>query len=104
MLSAMATGEYKQAAVERAREYVLQAKWEGVCEDCGGEYPAAAMDFDHVRGEKRAAVSQLVRYGYSTTAIQAEIDKCELVCANCHRLRTARRRELDPDRVVGELR
>lgn len=67
--------EYKQTAVAKARDYVLAQKWAGICEDCGGEFPAAAMDFDHVRGEKRASVSQLVRYGYSVASVQEEIDK-----------------------------
>jgi hypothetical protein len=46
------------------------------------------MDFDHVRDEKFASVSQLVSYGYGIASIDAEIAKCDLVCSNCHRYRT----------------
>lgn len=47
------------------------------------------MDFDHVRGEKLANVSDLV--GAPTEDLLAEVAKCELVCATCHRVRTSDR-------------
>jgi hypothetical protein len=58
------------------------------CLDCGNRFPAVCMDFDHITGEKRASVSSLLGCGYSRTAILKEIEKCELVCACCHRIRT----------------
>ena len=46
------------------------------------------MEYDHTPGHtKRARVAALVKYE-SLSAILAELDKCELVCANCHRVRT----------------
>jgi 5-methylcytosine-specific restriction endonuclease McrA len=62
------------------------------CADCGAHFPACAMDFDHRVGtSKRLAVSRLIgRAG--TAAILAEVAKCDIVCANCHRDRTFRRR------------
>lgn len=62
------------------------------CKDCGLKYHPCVMDFDHVRGEKVEHVSVMISRGYSLEAIQAEIAKCELVCSNCHRMRTFRRR------------
>ena len=61
------------------------------CIDCGGRFPPECMDFDHVRGEK----SFNVGHGADRSQIQlaAEIAKCEVVCANCHRIRTAGRRK-----------
>jgi len=47
------------------------------------------MDFDHI-GEKRVEVSRLI-YVSGTAALLSEIEKCEVVCANCHRIRTIRR-------------
>jgi hypothetical protein len=58
------------------------------CADCGRSYPPYVMDFDHVRGEKVANVSVLVAGGASRRRVLAEIAKCEVVCANCHRERT----------------
>jgi len=63
------------------------------CVDCGQGFPACAMDFDHVRPlQKRYTVSRMIgRAG--TATIMAEVAKCDIVCANCHRDRTFRRRE-----------
>ena len=58
------------------------------CVDCG-ESDIIVLEFDHLR-DKIADVSVLARGGYSIEAIQREIDKCEVVCANCHRRRTAK--------------
>lgn len=57
------------------------------CADCGNRYDPIAMDFDHVRGEKHGSVARMVRDGCSLARVLAEIEKCEVVCATCHRLR-----------------
>lgn len=65
----------------------------GPCADCGKCYDPVCMDWDHLPGfEKKFNVSAMVRNTYSREAIEAEIAKCELVCANCHRIRTKQRR------------
>jgi len=58
----------------------------GPCHDCGRRFPPPAMDFDHVSGIKVAGIAQMAFWGREKTL--AEIAKCELVCANCHRERT----------------
>ncbi|MBV8692451.1 MAG: hypothetical protein JO367_04845 [Actinobacteria bacterium] len=60
------------------------------CVDCGEADPVV-LDFDHVRGNKVANVSALVFGLKKWQTVLDEIDKCEVVCANCHRRRTARR-------------
>jgi 5-methylcytosine-specific restriction endonuclease McrA len=60
------------------------------CTDCGGRYPTIVMDLDHVRFPKRSDVANLVRAAVSIRTLKAELAKCEVVCANCHRLRTGR--------------
>ena len=48
------------------------------------------LEFDHRdRTTKIAAVSQLIARQFSWDKIMAEIDKCDVRCANCHRKRTA---------------
>lgn len=95
-----ASREYYQRTKKRhkenasARKQVIQdrailLKETTPCADCGGKFPAVCMDFDHVRGEKRVDVSFMVQKAYAWPAVAAEIAKCDLVCANCHRLRTA---------------
>lgn len=69
---------------------VRQAKLKvGPCCDCGGTFPSECMDFDHVRGEKVRNVA-LMRTCSNVTFL-AEVAKCDLVCANCHRIRTKKR-------------
>lgn len=58
------------------------------CADCGVKYPPVAMDLDHVRGGKIRSVSSLVGSGYRIELILEELKKCEVVCSNCHRIRT----------------
>ena len=84
--------EKKNRKRERLRAHIRTLK-EQPCTDCGVAYPYYVMDFDHVRGEKAALISELVlRSG--TQKLLAELDKCDVVCANCHRIRTWTRMQL----------
>jgi hypothetical protein len=51
------------------------------------------MDFDHVSGKKENNVGTMVAHGWNRDRVLAEIAKCDLVCANCHRIRTKKRKE-----------
>jgi hypothetical protein len=57
------------------------------CIDCGFTEHPAALEFDHVRGKKTAILARAV--SWSEDRMWAEVDKCEVRCANCHRIRTA---------------
>ena len=62
------------------------------CSDCGGMFAPCAMDFDHRdAAAKRYTISRMIGRAGTRTII-AEIAKCDIVCANCHRDRTYRRR------------
>ncbi len=61
------------------------------CADSGGNYPPWVMQFDHVRGEKDFDISAAISRGVSKKVMLTEIEKCEVVCANCHLDRTYRR-------------
>jgi hypothetical protein len=63
------------------------------CVDCGKKYPSCVMDFDHRDGShKHGNVGSLVSQAYFTKdRLFEEIQKCDLVCANCHRIRTFNR-------------
>lgn len=61
------------------------------CADCGERDPVV-LEFDHRDGaEKTRDVCLLVGGGYSWERVVAEMVKCDIVCANCHRRRTAAR-------------
>jgi hypothetical protein len=86
--------EKKRLATQRKtnRESVkayIQAAKNVPCADCGNSYPSYVMDFDHL-GDKSFTISQKI--GYSLKKIKEEIAKCDVVCSNCHRIRTHNRR------------
>lgn len=74
----------------RSEQYIIEYLLCHPCLDCGENDPVV-LEFDHVRGTKREIISMLVSQGYTLTTLAAEIAKCEVVCANCHRRRTAKR-------------
>lgn len=73
------------------KEWMLQLK-SVACTDCGKHFAACCMDFDHVRGVKLHNVGSMFAHHYSRELIEAELKNCELVCANCHRVRTRDRK------------
>lgn len=75
------------------REFVNALKVERGCADCGFNRHPAALEFDHLPGtNKRCKVSALMLS--SRQAILDEIAKCEVVCANCHAIRTVDREKV----------
>lgn len=76
---------------DEAREFVLSYLSTHPCVDCG-ETDLVVLDFDHVRGQKIRTISRMIYGGDSLTTIREEIEKCEVRCANCHRIKTAERR------------
>ena len=75
------------ASREKARTELKRLKESNPCSDCGKHYPHYVMEFDHLNPlEKKGCVSELANSGIKM--MLAEIEKCELVCANCHRERT----------------
>lgn len=58
------------------------------CTDCKNSYPWYVMEFDHVRGKKLFRISEASGRGIGMEKLLQEVDKCELVCANCHQSRT----------------
>lgn len=93
-----------QAFRVEARAYVEKCKARP-CKDCKGRFPPVAMDFDHVRGAKVRNIARLLGSGYKLDLIKEEIKKCDVVCANCHRVRTAKRKQnLAPHRTIRTSR
>lgn len=60
------------------------------CTDCGQKFLPCAMDFDHV-GPKSFGIMNKYR-DKTMEQLKQEVAKCEVVCANCHRVRTYNRR------------
>lgn len=85
-----ARNRFRKEARARNRAYVEILK-QAPCAECSRHFPPQAMDFDHVRGRKVADVSRMMEKPFHQ--LVAEVAKCEVVCAACHRIRTKRRRE-----------
>lgn len=66
---------------------IRQLKDNTPCADCANTFPWWVMQFDHITGQKVGNVSALVRQG-NRQVVMEEVQKCELVCANCHATRT----------------
>lgn len=78
----------KRILAESNAQELIRYLSERSCSDCGESDPLV-LEFDHV-GEKSFAIGTALRER-RWEVIKREIAKCELVCANCHRRRTARR-------------
>lgn len=79
----------RQLAEEKRRNEcrtVVLERFEEGCSDCG-QKDIRVLEFDHVKGNKEANMSTLIRNG-TITSLRKEIEKCDVVCANCHRIRT----------------
>lgn len=74
-----------------AREWIAELKRGIPCADCGGIFPAPVMHFDHLPGTQKIGDISVLATGRSRRVVIEELRKCELVCANCHAIRTARR-------------
>jgi hypothetical protein len=102
------TRAWRSRRHERNARFAVEALSSG-CVDCG-ESDVCVLDFDHVTGNKTGNVMTLARNEVSIARLRAEIDRCEVRCANCHRRRTAqvsgsfRAREVPPARVELALR
>ena len=81
--------EYLQERRMFKRQYLRNLK-DKPCMDCKVKYNSWQMDYDHVRGEKLFSIGeQYLECGEEK--LLKEIAKCDLVCSNCHRVRTVRR-------------
>jgi hypothetical protein len=85
---AMAKKRATEVAEERIR-WLLEFFRANPCVDCGKSDPLV-LEFDHMYGVKSFNISKGIR-DRSWEALLEEIAKCEVVCANCHRRRTAQR-------------
>jgi hypothetical protein len=68
------------------------------CKDCGNRFPSECMDFDHIRGIKEFEIHKNVMTNIDR--LLKEISKCDIICANCHRIRT-RKSDLLRKRRIG---
>ena len=81
---------HKSELAKNIRAYIIDIKSKTPCKDCGKIFHPVAMDFDHVRGNKKFQIGSSNLSSWK--GVLDEISKCEIVCSNCHRVRTFTRR------------
>jgi hypothetical protein len=73
------------ARKKAVRDWFDQYKLTLCCEHCPENHPAC-LDFHHLDpNEKETSVTLAVHRGWGIERIKAEIAKCVILCANCHR-------------------
>ena len=84
----------KEKSVQRTRDkrseiqkYIQEVKQSSICVDCKEDYPYWMLEFDHL-GNKSFNISGFRSLGVTLALVKLEIEKCEVVCANCHKNRT----------------
>lgn len=81
----------RRSAIDLARGWMASLKDGVPCTDCGGVFPVYVMHWDHLpEFEKVGDISVLVASRKRAVVLE-ELKKCELVCANCHVMRTVAR-------------
>lgn len=79
--------------LEKRKEYqkiIRDIKTNAYCKDCNKQYPYYVLDFDHIK-DKKFTIGHFYKAS-SKEKLLEEISKCELVCSNCHRIRTHNRK------------
>jgi hypothetical protein len=75
---------HQKELTERNRKYIREHKEAHGCMICG-EADFRCLSFHHrVPAEKKFALSDALGKRYSIEKIQNEIDKCDVICVNCH--------------------
>lgn len=80
----------KKIRIKSKQEWINKLKSKP-CKDCKQTFPPECMDFDHTTNNKHNSISKLVTNNSSNKLIKKEIEKCDLICSNCHRIRTKNR-------------
>ena len=83
-----AARQRNKALLEERTHFLVDFLREHPCVDCGESDPVV-LEFDHLR-DKKFGISNGIRNNNWQDVLD-EIAKCEVVCANCHRRRTAKR-------------
>lgn len=89
--------ERNQLYRQKIQEMVRSLKESSPCHDCNQHYPYYVMDFDHLDMDKKLNNINYLSSTGRIGALKQEIVKCEVVCANCHRIRTHQRK----GKVIG---
>ena len=83
--------EWTKKQIKKNKEHVKNFLLLHPCLDCNNS-DIRVLEFDHIR-DKVADISYAVSSGWSLKRLQSEMDKCEIRCANCHRIKIIKERQ-----------
>jgi hypothetical protein len=69
---------------DRLRSWASLYKRDRGCQNCGESDPVS-LQFHHENGDKTLGVGAMVSDSYPTKEVLVEVEKCTVLCANCHR-------------------
>ena len=82
--------KYNKIYIKQKKEFIMELKMSNPCLGCGETNPTV-LEFDHIHPEnKKGNIASMVRGGYSVKTILKVALKCHILCANCHRKKTAK--------------
>ena len=87
-----------------ARAWMDELKVGRACADCGEIFPPYVMHWDHLPGHRKIAEISAMVGNRRRDIVLDELAKCELVCANCHVMRTVARARRTISEGDGEYR
>ena len=73
--------------VKKIKVFLADYKMNKGCKDCGYKKYHFVLEFDHIKGNKKINIA----FAKSINQAKKEIKKCEVVCSNCHRIRSWKR-------------
>lgn len=94
----------QRARIAAARTWMNSLKRDIPCTDCRETFPPYVMHWDHLPGYTKVDEIGSMVGSFRREAILAEIAKCELVCANCHVMRTVARARRSINEDAGTYR
>lgn len=77
--------EKRNKRLKLINEWCIKSKNKLKCENCGEEH-VSCLEFHHLNEEQKDFnISTAVKMGYSIERLKNEMDKCVVLCSNCHR-------------------
>lgn len=80
--------EINKRTAKKKQEYIKRYKLFVGCAFCGYKKHYAALEFDHINPDKKLFAISQCHKGWGMKKIKDEIRKCQVLCANCHRIKT----------------
>ena len=77
----------RKKSKQENRDYIYNFLSNSCCNTCG-EKDILVLEFDHLHNKKHN-ISEMISSGISVENLKKEIEKCQVLCANCHRRKTA---------------